>query len=461
MKVFISHSWKNKKAAQQVADELKAAGIELWMDASQLLPGQPIQETIDKVLNEVQAVILLWSKDASSSDGVAAEIYTSSRLKKLIIPCLLDDTTLDSHPYLQQIKGIRFDDFPGGVGRLKMTLFNYMARDFDMQDMDMVRSMNEFMGSLETANHLIHTENIKEKGSAEDKDYWINSIQKTEATAFDKMKEAELIGKECTAFLNQKMEEIQKNLNNKNEMERILAEMKAYKYADRPDMKKITAQVEKIYESFGNAETDDAISRYKKEMQQKLVDSKSQLKNNFGVLADFLFAAAYDNMQYFFLSSADQLQHLLQLSRQQGVHPVVTDCANELLQYIRTPGGVIDNNQYGILGYSDDAYFIHSLVSALQQDGVINTQDWNIDWVKINAGAEVVFNMTGNHIRNMLDQNINTYCQQLVQKYSQPQASQQQPSEQEQLDALQKAKDDVWKAKIMSLQTSMIHTPVY
>ena len=43
MKVFISHSWKNKTVAQKIADEIKAAGSEVWLDANNLLPGQMIQ----------------------------------------------------------------------------------------------------------------------------------------------------------------------------------------------------------------------------------------------------------------------------------------------------------------------------------------------------------------------------------------------------------------------------------
>ena len=139
MKVFISHSWKNKTDAQKIADELQAAGADLWLDANNLLPGQLIQETIDEVLNKVDIIILVWTKDASESGGVAAEVFTCSRLNKTIIPCILDETPLTVHPYLARIKGISFKDFNDGIGRLKMVLLNYMTRDFDMQDNDSIK----------------------------------------------------------------------------------------------------------------------------------------------------------------------------------------------------------------------------------------------------------------------------------------------------------------------------------
>lgn len=459
MKVFISHSWKNKTEAQKIADELKAAGADLWVDANNLLPGQLIQDTIDDVLGKIDLVILVWTKEASESGGVAAEIFTCSRLNKTIIPCLLDETGLDVHPYLCRIKGIGFKDFSDGLGRLKMVMLNYMTRDFDMQDNESIKLMNEFMGTLETASHLVQKENIKLNGTAEEKEYWINKVMSTHDASYEKLKAEETTGKEVTIFLNEKMEQIQYSLNDKKALGVILQQMKDYKHAARPDMQKFTAQVEAIYNSFDEHKGDDAITVYKIEMTEKLKTSEQQLKSNFGLLADFLFAAAFENMQYFFLSSADHLKKLVELGQQPGAHPLISDCATELLQYIKTPGGVIDNTQYGILGYADDAYFIQSMLANLHQAGVVDSTSWNIDWNKITAGSEVVFNIIGNGIKEQLDNNINAYCQQLIEKYN-PQAAQQQDLQQQE-EKLQQMKDDVWKAKLMSLETSMIHNPIY
>lgn len=459
MKVFISHSWKNKTIAQKIADELKEAGTDLWLDANNLLPGQLIQDTIDDVLGKVDLVILLWSKEASESGGVAAEIFTCSRLNKIIVPCLIDETPLAVHPYLGRIKGIGFKDFNDGLGRLKMVLLNYMTRDFNMQDNESIKLMNEFMGTLETASHLVQNENIKETGTEAEKDFWVNKVTATHSASYEKLKEEERLGKEVTVFLNDKMEQIQANLNDKKGLGVVLQEMKDYKYAGRPDMQKFITQVEAIYNSFENPATNDAILKYRKEMEDKLQSSQQQLKNSFGILADFLFTAAFENMKYFYLSSADHLEKLMVHSRESGVLPLITDCANELLQYIKTPGGVIDNNQYGILGYADDAYFIQSMLANMQQGGVIDTSSWNIDWDKIAAGSEVVFNIIGNGIKDQLDNNITAYCQQLIETYNPAAAAQQKTELQE--EKLQKMKDDVWKAKLMSLETSMIHNPVW
>ena len=459
MKVFISHSWKNKTEAQKVADELKEAGADLWVDANNLLPGQLIQDTIDDVLDKIDVIILVWTKEASESGGVAAEIFTCSRLNKTIIPCMFDETRLDVHPYLGRIKGVGFKDFTDGIGRLKMVLLNYMTRDFDLQNNESIKLMNEFMGTLETTSHLVQKENIKLNGTDEEKEYWINKIMSTHDASYEKLKAEENTGKEVTGFLNKKMEQLQAALNDKNELGVILKQMKDYKHAARPDMQKFITQVEVIYNSFEEHKGDDAITIYRNELTENIKSSEQQLKSNFGLLADFLFVAAFDNMQYFYLSSADHLQKLSELSQQQGVHPLVTDCTNELLKYIQTPGGVIDNTQYGILGYADDAYFIQSMLANLQQAGIVDIATWRIDWDKITAGSEVVFNIIGNGIKEQLDSNINTYCQLLLEKYN-PQAAAQQNLQQRK-ENLRQAKNDIWKAKLMSLETAMTHNPTY
>jgi hypothetical protein len=462
MKVFISHSWKNKTEAQKIADDLQLAGVDLWLDANNLLPGQLIQDTIDDVLQKIDVVVLVWTKEASESGGVAAELFTCSRLKKIIIPCKLDETSLELHPYVAQIKGISFNDFNDGLGRLKMALINYMAGNFNMNDSESIRVMNEFMGTLETANHLVYKENIKQTGTEQEKDFWVKKVQDSCDASHQLLLKEEQAGKEIMLFLQEQMKKLETGLNNKEIVGMVLQEMKAHHFADRPDMKTFIERVQGIYNGFAVDEEKITIERFRQEMKDKLQSSQQQLKSNLGWLADILFAAASENVEYFFLSSADHLEKLLQMGKQQGTHPEIADCANELLKYIKTPGGIIDNSQHGILGYADDAYLVQSLLATMQQEKIIDTSSWNIDWNKITAGSDFIFNIVGQPVKTTLDQNIINFCQSLVAKY-QPQVKTE-PVEDDynqRLANLQKAKDDLWKAKLMSFQTGMIHNPIY
>src|ERR671919_1719014 len=105
MKIFISHSWRNKTAAQLIAESLQGSA-DVWLDIRRLKAGDPIQPVIDDALAQMDAVVVLWSMDAARSDGVAAELATAVRLRKRILPVVLDDTpTIDSP--IQGLYGIR------------------------------------------------------------------------------------------------------------------------------------------------------------------------------------------------------------------------------------------------------------------------------------------------------------------------------------------------------------------
>lgn len=443
MKAFISHSWKNKMAAQQIADALKEAGVEIWLDANNLLPGQSITSTIDQALGSMDIVILVWSKQAMESDGVLAEIESSSRLKKLVLPCLLDDTSLDTHSYLKEIKGIGFADMQDGIGRLKIVLLNYMMAGFNMHQGDSAKKLNEFLGSLETAAYLTQTQNIKETGTEAEKDFWINKVTSTHSAAEQHLREEQEKGKQISEFLNEKMACLQVNLHNQQACNQILSEMKAFAHAQHPVMQSFIQRVQDICKSF---KKDDPIEKYKQAIESKIPSSFQQLKTSFGwIIPESVFKSSFDNLSYFISSSAYCLQQLQWLSEQTNAHPVIGDCAAILIQYIQTPGGVIDNSQYGILGYADDAYLIHSLVTALQNEGVITTAGWNINWVTVNTGCTIAFSLIGANIKQQLDNDIAAFCQAMVNKYN-PQHQQQQ------YDQLQKAKDDLWRAKLISLQ---------
>lgn len=142
-----------------------------------------------------------------------------------------------------------------------------------MQDNGSIKLMNEFLGTPETASHLVHKENIKEKGTETEKDFWVNKVMQTHGVSYEKLKEEESIGREVMKFLNQKMEEILQNLNDKQALKNILSQMKAYEHAARPDMQKFIVQAEAIYNSFQEPVSDNTIKNYRKEMEEKLVQS--------------------------------------------------------------------------------------------------------------------------------------------------------------------------------------------
>ena len=74
----------------------------MWVHAGDLLPGEKIDDTILQNLKEVNAVALLWSKEAAASKGVADEMLTCATLEKLVIPCKLDAIAITEDNYAKK-----------------------------------------------------------------------------------------------------------------------------------------------------------------------------------------------------------------------------------------------------------------------------------------------------------------------------------------------------------------------
>src|SRR5436190_1767314 len=127
MKIFISHSWNDKSLATHVNEILEKDGHEVWYDVHQLVPGDDIQAVIDVYIKKSDVVVLIWSLHAFDSDGVDAEIQTTKKLGKRIIPLLKDNTPLAHHKELKGLLGIPFDDIDTGMLLLQRGLLMLMA----------------------------------------------------------------------------------------------------------------------------------------------------------------------------------------------------------------------------------------------------------------------------------------------------------------------------------------------
>lgn len=452
MKLFISHSWANKTQAQQLVDELRVFGAEPWVDTRDLMPGQPIQAVIDKAIPENDVVLLLWSRDAAASDGVEAELETATRLGKMVIPLKLDNTPVASERFqaLKGIKSISFHDFDAGLGRLKMVLLYYMGTRFEMHLEEGFQHMNEFMSALEASDYLIRKQNIRETGSEADKDYWVNKIREVHAQSYERLMELQRIGNEVQDFLNRKMAELQENLNNRERCLEILAELKAHRYAGRAGMPQIIAHVERICASFAKDEPDRRIAQYRRELETQCEESIQFMKKTVGWLTGSLFDQTYENLRYFYLRSADHLEMLNHPDARQ-IHPMVDRMADDLLRYIQTPGGIIHNQMGGILGYTDDASLIHTLLLALGQEGIVDIASVQSDWQRIDAGAEAAWSMLDASLKTRMEQEIAAYYGGLVQEFFPDRALEQQRAE------LERSRNDLWKAKLEGLKGDLYY----
>jgi len=92
--VFISYSRKDLEFVDRLANDLKAAGFEVWYDLSGLEPGTRWRLEIQKAIQESQFFLVVLSPNSIVSDWVEREFLFASDQKLKIIPLLYQPCTL-------------------------------------------------------------------------------------------------------------------------------------------------------------------------------------------------------------------------------------------------------------------------------------------------------------------------------------------------------------------------------
>jgi NAD-dependent SIR2 family protein deacetylase len=95
-KVFISHSYQDKKFVNQLTTRLREDGIQVWTEEKELATGDNIQEKISDAIRKTDYFIVVLSKNSTNSYLVNFEL-SATRLKEIsqeqniILPVLIED----------------------------------------------------------------------------------------------------------------------------------------------------------------------------------------------------------------------------------------------------------------------------------------------------------------------------------------------------------------------------------
>ena len=90
-KVFISYSRMNRAMVEPLRDSLIAAGFEAYLDLHDILPGEPWQERLGKLIATADSVVFALSPDSVASKIVDWEVNEAERLSKRILPVVIRD----------------------------------------------------------------------------------------------------------------------------------------------------------------------------------------------------------------------------------------------------------------------------------------------------------------------------------------------------------------------------------
>ncbi len=121
--IFLSHSSKDAKIAEQIAKGLKALGYPVWYADWAIAPGQSIVEKINEALARNDTLIVLLSENSVKSKWVERELNTAlmsqlSGQDVAVIPILIEDCEIPETLRAVRYIDMRADGFQKGFIQL-------------------------------------------------------------------------------------------------------------------------------------------------------------------------------------------------------------------------------------------------------------------------------------------------------------------------------------------------------
>jgi len=118
-KIFISHSTKNNDFAEYLAEGLREAGFDVWIDLDSIRDGAPWLRSIETAIHICESVVVVMSKIARESEWVEREVLLAMDLKKRLYIALVEDMPLPLHLINRQFTDFRDGDAKARAKALK------------------------------------------------------------------------------------------------------------------------------------------------------------------------------------------------------------------------------------------------------------------------------------------------------------------------------------------------------
>ena len=106
--VFISYSRSDRRRVRPLVDLLRGGGLTAFRDEDSITAGTPWEAALDQSIESARTVFVFWSEAAADSKAVQREYRRAIKLKKKVVPVLLDDTRLP--PSLRRLQWIDLRD---------------------------------------------------------------------------------------------------------------------------------------------------------------------------------------------------------------------------------------------------------------------------------------------------------------------------------------------------------------
>ena len=89
--VFLSYSRSDRQFALRLAEDLKNAGMRLWLDQRDIIPGDQWDRAVENALTDCLCVVVILSPSSVNSRNVLDEVSFALEKSKQIVPILYRD----------------------------------------------------------------------------------------------------------------------------------------------------------------------------------------------------------------------------------------------------------------------------------------------------------------------------------------------------------------------------------
>lgn len=399
MRIFISHSWRDKTTADQLARDLRGMA-DVWQDIEQLKPGDEIQATIDAAIAEMDLVVVLWSENAErSTGGVIPEIQTSRRLDRPIICCSLDATP--RHDELKGTLAVAFDEYGVGFGRLCIVILRHQGASLGLELEDELEAIKDVEGAM----HYVHDYRNKKGIGGPGRDHWIERIVAAMNTMYERVTRLKDRLQTAGDFVQQIYGKMEEAGEDRDRLQEILQEVIRNEHLAPDLIPQVRGHIEQYIRSLPEPQqTPPAV--------QDFGERASTLNRRSGLARDHAEDHAMDHgrrqieerlrghypadavamatdLLHHYLSSARQTLEALASVAAASRSPGAAQVTHFLFGYLEEPNDLIPESAHGIWGYLDDAWLIHNTAYRLVESGLVPAAAIPIAWDRIIAADPI------------------------------------------------------------------------
>ncbi|MBL8296605.1 MAG: toll/interleukin-1 receptor domain-containing protein [Bryobacterales bacterium] len=106
---FFSYSRDDAEFVLRITKDLRAAGINVWLDQLDIVPGQPWDRAVEEALEGCQRLLVGLSRSSVESSNVMDEVSYALDEKKTVIPVILKECRI---PF--RLRRLQYVDFRAG-----------------------------------------------------------------------------------------------------------------------------------------------------------------------------------------------------------------------------------------------------------------------------------------------------------------------------------------------------------